>query len=468
MTVALSALPQFFDQAGNPLAGGKVYTYAAGTSTPLATYTDRGGTTPNANPVILDASGRADIWLSTNVAYKIILQDNLGVVMDSVDQYYAGADPSQLTAAGIVPATGGTYTGLVSFTGGATFDGSAAQDLATLDSLNIASVQNANLWVNSDCGIWQRQIASVGDAVNGFDRIINLCETGSLTLSQLSQPFDGAAYAMRQTQPDASPKRLGYVQVAEGRDCISYRGKNLAFALKVRCSVAATIRCALVAWTGTADSVTRDVVNNWGSTNYTAGNFFVVNTSTIAVTATAVSANTWTDLVVSSTSPGGAVAPSNMNNLYMVVWTDAAVAQNVTLDSTMLRCGQGTVAPLWTPPTVAVELARCQRHYVLLNANNVVAAGVGSGVFFASTQCSLWLNWPVTMRAVPVIGVANAGTWTGLTGSGVINLGNGSAGSATSNGGELLFTSTTAATAGWSVLGRLGTVGNFVSANADL
>jgi hypothetical protein len=44
---------QFLDANGNPLSGGKVYAYAAGTTTPLVTYTDAGGSTPNTNPVIL-------------------------------------------------------------------------------------------------------------------------------------------------------------------------------------------------------------------------------------------------------------------------------------------------------------------------------------------------------------------------------------------------------------------------------
>jgi len=47
---------QFLDANGNPLSGGKVYTYAAGTTTPLVTYTDESGTTPNTNPVILAAT----------------------------------------------------------------------------------------------------------------------------------------------------------------------------------------------------------------------------------------------------------------------------------------------------------------------------------------------------------------------------------------------------------------------------
>ena len=54
MSANLSAVPklQFFDNNGNPLVGGKLYTYAAGTTTPLATYTDASSGTPNTNPII--------------------------------------------------------------------------------------------------------------------------------------------------------------------------------------------------------------------------------------------------------------------------------------------------------------------------------------------------------------------------------------------------------------------------------
>jgi hypothetical protein len=395
-TVALAALPQFFDNTGDPASGGLLYTYAAGTLTPLATYTDRAGGTPNANPVVLDSAGRADVWLAVNTPYKLILKDSLGNTLDTVDNYYAGADPAQLTTAGIVPSTGGTYTGLVSFTGGATFDGTAAQDLATLDSLNIAAVQTSNLWINSDFAINQRAAGSTADGAYGFDRTVNLCETGSTTLSQIAQPLDGIPYAMRSTQPDAGPKRIGFLQIAEAKDCLSYRGKNLAFALKVRCSAAATVRCALVAWTGAVDVPTRDVINNWASTTYTAGNFFVASTLPIAVTATAVTAATWTDVVVSSTSAGGVVVPSTMQNLYMVVWTDAAVAQNVTLDASIVRCGQGTVAPLWTPPNAQVELAKCQRYY------QIFAAGIETAGYITGALRSICF-FPVNMRTVPTI-----------------------------------------------------------------
>lgn len=62
------------DASGNPLDGGKVWTYAAGTLTPKATYTTQVGDVPNSNPVILDGSGRAHIWLGAG-AYKFVVTD---------------------------------------------------------------------------------------------------------------------------------------------------------------------------------------------------------------------------------------------------------------------------------------------------------------------------------------------------------------------------------------------------------
>ena len=75
------AKQQYFDSNGNPLAGGKVYTYAAGTTTPQATYTTAGGGTPNTNPVILDSTGRASIYLNTALSYKFVCQDSSGATV---------------------------------------------------------------------------------------------------------------------------------------------------------------------------------------------------------------------------------------------------------------------------------------------------------------------------------------------------------------------------------------------------
>lgn len=78
MSELAPALDQiYFDNNGLPLAGGSLYSYSAGTSTPLATYTDYTNTVANANPVVLDSSGRGQVWLG-NSAYKFVLKDSSG------------------------------------------------------------------------------------------------------------------------------------------------------------------------------------------------------------------------------------------------------------------------------------------------------------------------------------------------------------------------------------------------------
>lgn len=78
---------QFFDDSGNPLSGGKLYTYSAGTTTPATTYTDNTGTTSNANPVVLDAAGRVaqEIWLTDSLLYKFVLKTSNDVTIWTKD-----------------------------------------------------------------------------------------------------------------------------------------------------------------------------------------------------------------------------------------------------------------------------------------------------------------------------------------------------------------------------------------------
>lgn len=89
---------QFFDNNGDPLSGGKLYTYAAGTTTPQVTYTSSSGSTPNSNPIVLDAAGRvpgsSEIWLTSGVAYKFVLKTSNDVLLATWDNISGFGDPS--------------------------------------------------------------------------------------------------------------------------------------------------------------------------------------------------------------------------------------------------------------------------------------------------------------------------------------------------------------------------------------
>lgn len=91
MTVKLSYFAgagwQFFDNSGNVLSGGKIYTYSAGTTTPATTYTSNTGLTANTNPIILNSAGRVEeeIWLTTGNNYKFILKTSTDVLIGTYD-----------------------------------------------------------------------------------------------------------------------------------------------------------------------------------------------------------------------------------------------------------------------------------------------------------------------------------------------------------------------------------------------
>tara|TARA_R110000868_G_scaffold112527_2_gene302982 strand:+ start:12367 stop:16146 length:3780 start_codon:yes stop_codon:yes gene_type:complete len=82
------------DDNGNPLVGGKLYTYIAGSATPAPTYTSASGVTENANPIILDARGEARVWLSDDLVYKYILKDALDVTIRTTDNIQANSGDS--------------------------------------------------------------------------------------------------------------------------------------------------------------------------------------------------------------------------------------------------------------------------------------------------------------------------------------------------------------------------------------
>lgn len=84
--------PKFIglDNNANPVSGGKLYTYVAGTTTPQATYSDVNLTVANANPVVLDSAGRATVFLSGS-SYKFVLKDSDDVTIWTQDNVQAVA-----------------------------------------------------------------------------------------------------------------------------------------------------------------------------------------------------------------------------------------------------------------------------------------------------------------------------------------------------------------------------------------
>lgn len=108
---------QIIDANGNPLFGGQIETYLAGSSSPATTYTSSAGTTQHANPIVLNSLGYAPnpVWLTGGIAYKFIIKDVDGVVIRTIDNISGINDSevsqSQWVESGLTP----TYIDATSF-----------------------------------------------------------------------------------------------------------------------------------------------------------------------------------------------------------------------------------------------------------------------------------------------------------------------------------------------------------------
>jgi hypothetical protein len=100
VSVALAPPPVFqgVGFGGLPVINGTLGTFIAGTSTPQATYIDSTQTTPNTNPIQLNANGQCNLWLVIGQTYKLQLKDSLGNQVWVVDQIPGGISATQVIA----------------------------------------------------------------------------------------------------------------------------------------------------------------------------------------------------------------------------------------------------------------------------------------------------------------------------------------------------------------------------------
>jgi len=152
--VSLSAFggvgAQFFDNNGVILTGGKIYTYEAGTTTPLATYTSSSGSTAHTNPIILNSAGRVpnggEIWIALR-RYKFVLETSAGVLIATYDNV-----GSSFNAAAII----------------ANFTGNGSTVAFTLASAPADGENATNVYIN---GVYQQKNTySVAGAVVTFSQ----------------------------------------------------------------------------------------------------------------------------------------------------------------------------------------------------------------------------------------------------------------------------------------------------------
>jgi len=156
MAVNLSPIgngQQFFDNTGLPLNGGLIYTYQAGSTTPLATYTDINGTVANSNPIVLDSSGRLpnEVWLTYGFFYKFVVKTSAAVTLGTYDNLYGIIGVANTSTGTTIP------TGMISLWYGSI--GSVPLGWYLCDGTNGTPDLRDNLWWAQDQLILWRLLA---------------------------------------------------------------------------------------------------------------------------------------------------------------------------------------------------------------------------------------------------------------------------------------------------------------------
>lgn len=249
----------------------------------------------------------------------------------------AGEKDAASAAIGAVRLTGATMTG----------------------NLNVPSLNDGplgglrNLVINGGFSVNQRGLTSVADDVYCLDRWYALTESGNVTVAQQTDQENGTPFNIRLTQPDVTAKQIALAQIIEAGNCKHLRGKTATLALRLRNSAGAQINYAVLEWTGTADTVTSDVISAWAAAPTYIGSITERAKGTITPTAA-----TWTDAPALN-----AAINASTNNLIVLIWSNADMAQNATLDISRVQLEVGQVATPFVEPPKGLLLELCERRY---------------------------------------------------------------------------------------------------------
>lgn len=404
-------------------------------------HIDSGGAWSNGDTLSVEfratgdaGAGSGDMQSANNlsdVANAATARTNLGVAIGvNVQAYDAelAALAGLASSANKVPRfTGSGAADMVDFLDEDDMSSDSASALASQQSIkayvdaNAGGGTNPNLIINGDGAINQRgATTNISDDEYFHDRHYALTQSNDVTAAQLEDAADGVPYLHRLTQANASAQRFGAATILEGRDSKIARGSSVVLSGKVRCSAATTVRFAILEWTGTEDSVTSDVVNDWTDTTIGAGNFFLgSNLTVVQAGSLALAANTVTDFSVTG------IVSSSLNNLIAIIWTDSTQAQNVTLDWRWKLEINDTVTA-WQPRAHDIEKMLCQRYYFTSFPDGVAPQNsYGSYPPFTATAVSTAVldtslfTYPAIMRATPTlafyspsVGTPTAGQWS--------------------------------------------------------
>jgi hypothetical protein len=289
------------------------------------------------------------------------------------------------------------------------YNGSAWVNIDT----SVAASVNKNYLINGGFAVAQRgtSFTSTGGANNDdtytLDRWYILSDGNDaidVTQDTTTIPTNGEfAIAL---DVETVNKKFGIATIIENKDVIGLVGNTVTFSFKAKVSATTkldNVKAAIVAWSGTADTVTSDIISAWGAEG--------TNPTLIA---NATYENTPANLNLTTSyatySITAAVDTASTQNLILFIWsdvTDTTAGDFLYIAESKLELGSTATAFEYAGGTFQGELAACQRYfYNALTGTSLILCSAYAGT---STSVAGIINFPVTMRVTPTLS-ATTGT----------------------------------------------------------
>jgi hypothetical protein len=199
-------------------------------------------------------------------------------------------------------------------------------------------------------------------------------------------------------------KKFGIAQIIEQQNSIGLIGNTVTLSFKAKVSSTTkldNVKAAIVAWSGTADTVTSDIISAWG-----------VEGTNPTLIANATYENTPANLGVTTSwasySITAAVDTASTKNILVFIWsdvTDTTLGDFLYVTDVQLEAGSTATAFQTATGTIQGELAACQRYYYqFANGNDLF---IGLGVNVSTTIAFTSVYFPVSMRIAPTLSVSS-------------------------------------------------------------
>jgi len=203
-------------------------------------------------------------------------------------------------------------------------------------------------------------------------------------------------------------KKFGIATIIENRDCIGLIGNNVTFSFKAKVSSTTkldNVKAAIVAWSGTADTVTSDIVSAW---NGEGSNPTLIANATYENTPANLSLTT----SYATYSITANVDTASTKNLILFIWsdvTDTTLGDFLYIAESKLEKGSSVTDFVYSGTNYQGELANCQRYYWNLVTGNDLMFGTGS--YYNAAFVQGFIPFPVTMRGTPSLVVTSGANY---------------------------------------------------------